>query len=135
MNFAPGVKRTFGGNFITLPQPTATNANPAPPKQDMYFDPAMVTDPAYGSLGKGHASIDALRGFGRAYENASLIKYFSMGQDGRFKLQLRVEFYNLFNRHYLANPNTNPNSPYFGYVTGAANETPRQGQFGARFSW
>jgi hypothetical protein len=135
MNFAQGAKQSFGGNFVPLTQPTASNPKPAPPTQDRYFDPSMVTNPAYGSLGKGPASIDALRGFGRAYENASMIKYFSMGQEGRYKLQLRVEFYNLFNRHYLANPVTNPGSPYFGYVTGATNDTPRQGQFGARFSW
>jgi Carboxypeptidase regulatory-like domain len=133
MNFAPGVKRTFGGSFVPLPPTTAANPNSAIPSQDRYFDPTLITDPAYGDLGKGPASIDALRGFGKAYENASIIKYFSMGE--RYKLQLRVEFYNIFNRHYLADPNTNPASQYFGYVTGATNDPPRQGQFGARFTW
>lgn len=133
MNFAPGVKSSFGGNFVTLPPPTANNPNPIPPAQDRYFNPSLVTNPVYGDLGKGPASIDALRGFGRAYENASAIKYFAISE--RCKLQLRVEFYNLFNRHYLADPVTNPSSPYFGYVTGATSDPPRQGQFGARFTW
>lgn len=133
MNFAPGVKRAFGGNFSPLPQATPADPNPAPPAQDRYFDPTLVTNPAYGDLGQGPAAIGALRGFGRAYENASIMKYFSLGE--RYRLQLRVEFYNIFNRHYLADPNTDSSSPYFGYVTGATSDPPRQGQFGARFTW
>ena len=47
---------------------------------------------------------------------------------------MRVEFYNLFNRHTFGNPNTDLSSPLFGYVTGV-NSAPRTGQFGARFQW
>jgi len=45
-----------------------------------------------------------------------------------------VEFYNIFNRHGFADPDTNLQSKTFGYVTGV-NSTPRNGQFGARFQW
>jgi len=102
MNFGPGVGRTYGGHFVP---PTGTNPTPS---QDLYFNPALVTNPAYAQLGTGPSRIDALRGFGAAYENASVIKYFSMGANDRYRLQLRVEFYNIFNRHYLSDPVTNP---------------------------
>lgn len=128
-NFAPGAGSAFGGAY-TVP----TEASPVP-TTNRYFDPTKVTNPAYGELGKGPARIDALRGFGRAYENASLLKRVAMGSDGRYKLQFRLEFYNLFNRHFLADPNTSLGNDYFGYVMGVANESPRQGQFGIRFEW
>lgn len=105
------------------------------PSQDLYFNPALVTNPPYSQLGTGPSRIDALRGFGSAYENASVIKYFSMGSKEQFKLQLRVEFYNIFDRHYLSDPVTNPGGSTFGYVLGTNGNPPRQGQFGARFTW
>jgi len=129
MNFGPGVGRTYGGHFVP---PTGTNPTPS---QDLYFNPALVTNPPYAQLGTGPSRIDALRGFGAAYENASVIKYFSMGANDRYKLQLRVEFYNIFNRHYLSDPVTNPGGSNFGYVLGTNGNPPRQGQFGARFTW
>jgi hypothetical protein len=45
-----------------------------------------------------------------------------------------VEFYNIFNRHSFANPNTNLSSPMFGFVPGV-NSAPRTGQFGLRFEF
>jgi hypothetical protein len=129
MNYAPGTSTHWGGHFVP---PTGANPTPA---ADQYFNPSSITNPTYGQLGQGPARTDALRGFAKAYENASLIKYFSMGANERFKLQLRLEFYNIFNRHYLGDPVFNPSSNQFGYVTGATNDPPRQGQFGARFTW
>lgn len=116
------------GRFVV---PTASNLTPT---QDLYFPPSVASNPVPGQLGKGPAAIDALRGFGISSEDASILKYFSMGSDGRYKLSLRVEFYNIFNRHAFSNPVTDPTSPQFGYVTGVAG-SPRQGQFGARFQW
>jgi len=55
--------------------------------------------------------VDALRGFGITSENVSLLKNTSFGHEGRYKLQFRVEFYNLFNRHTFANPITDLTSP------------------------
>ncbi|MGD0481560.1 MAG: TonB-dependent receptor [Terracidiphilus sp.] len=127
------LKGNFGrkfhfGNFV---QPTS--ANPAP-AGDQYFDATNFTQPAYGSLGTGPEIVSALRGFGYAGEDAALLKYTSFGPESRFKLSIRVEFYNLLNRHYFSNPNTNIASDQFGYVTSNTG-TPRNGQFGARFQW
>ncbi|HUI43679.1 MAG TPA: TonB-dependent receptor [Terriglobia bacterium] len=105
-----------------------------PPAADQYFPATVAVNPAYGQLGTGPARIDALRGPGIVSENASLLKYFRFGHDGRYALSFRAEFYNLFNRHAFGNPNTDVSSPEFGYITGV-NSAPRTGQFGARFQW
>ncbi|HEY7303180.1 MAG TPA: TonB-dependent receptor [Bryobacteraceae bacterium] len=123
----------YGSSFVPrhFQQPTDSDPTPTP---DRYFPAQVVTDPAYGQLGTGPARVDALRGFGITSENVSLLKNTSFGSEGRFRLQFRVEFYNIFNRHSFNNPDTNLTSPTFGYVT-SVNSSPRQGQFGVRFEW
>ena len=127
------LKGNFGrkfhkGNFVP---PSGTTPAPA---GDQYFDGTNFTQPAYGTLGTGPERMSALRGFGYADEDAALLKYTSFGSEGKYKLSIRVEFYNLLNRHHFGNPNTNITSKQFGYVTSNTG-TPRQGQFGARFQW
>ena len=106
----------------------------APPTSDRYFASTIATNPAYGSFGTGPARIDAIRGFGQKTENVSLMKNAAFGHDGHYKLQFRVEFYNIFNRHTFVNPITNLSSKEFGFVPGVSS-SPRQGQFGARFEF
>ena len=117
-------------NGANYQQPVGTSL----PASDQYFPSTIAANPAYGELGNGPARIDALRGFGIASENASVMKNTYFGAEGRYKLQFRVEFYNIFNRHTFNNPITDLSSPQFGYVT-SVNSTPRNGQFGARFEW
>ena len=62
-----------------------------------------------------------------------------MGSDGQYQLSMRVEFYNLFNRHYYAingcgGTQTNIGDGNFAAVTGV-NSTQRTGQFGVRFTF
>ena len=111
--------------------PTADNPTPA---GDLYFPKSIAVNPPYGQLGTGPARIDALRGFGIRSEDASLMKNTFFGPEDKWRLQLRVEFYNIFNRHSFSNPDSNIASPTFGYVTGVSS-LPRQGQFGIRFEW
>ncbi len=111
-------------------QPTGST----PPSADQYFPSTIATNPDFGHFGTGPARIDAIRGFGIANENVSLMKNTAFGSDGRYRLQFRVEFYNIFNRHTFAQPITDLSSPNFGYVTGVSS-TPRQGQFGVRFEF
>jgi hypothetical protein len=122
-----------GGSFDPGTFTPPTSANPAP-EGNSYFPASMVSNPPDGQLGAGPSRISALRGFGMKSENASLLKYFRFGPGERYALSVRVEFYNLFNRNTFANPNTSLGSSQFGYVTGS-NDTPRHGQFGARFQW
>ncbi|MGE0866126.1 MAG: hypothetical protein AB7P34_19680, partial [Vicinamibacterales bacterium] len=97
-----------------------------------YFDPRAFSNPAYGELGTGPGRIEALRGFGAAYEDLGIVKAFALG---RVRAQLKFEVINLFNRHYFADPVTQLGSPFFGQVTGMGWQSPRQGQVGIRFDW
>lgn len=113
--------------------------NPTP-TQDVYFHANIVNAPAYGQLGTGPSAISALRCPGSANENASILKYFSMGSDGQYKLSFRAEFYNLFNRHYFgitgcggSHAQASAGQP-LGNVTGV-NSDPRTGQFAVRFTF
>jgi len=106
-------------------------ADPADPA-NRYFDPRAFSNPAYGELGTGPGRVEALRGFGGAYEDLGIIKDLSLG---RVRAQLKLEVINLFNRHYFSDPVTQLGSPYFGQVTGMGSQSPRQGQVGLRFDW
>ena len=109
-----------------------------------YFGQSVATAPVSkdGTIvgfGSGGAYDGALRCPGQANENASLMKYFKMGADGQYQLSMRVEFYNLFNRHYYAingcgGTQTNIGDSNFAAVTGV-NSTQRTGQFGVRFTF
>jgi len=109
-----------------------------------YFAKSVATAPVSvdGSVvgfGSGGAYNDALRCPGQANENASLLKYLSFGADGKYQLSMRVEFYNLFNRHTYSilgcgGSSTNVGDANFAAVTGV-NSSPRTGQFGLRFTF
>lgn len=115
------------GNYVF-----PTSANPTP-TQNRYLPATIASDPVVGQLGTGPSRISQLRGFGTDNENLSIHKYFKMGHDGQFSLDCAVEFYNIFNRHAFADPDTgSPTSPNFGLVLGDIG-APRTGQFEARF--
>jgi hypothetical protein len=131
-NFAPGVTATniknhFRGHSVDL-------ANTSDPhNQD--FSPSLFTTPAVGTLGNTPYNYDHWRwNPGVASESMSLSKAFGFGPEGRFKATIRGEFYNIFNRHYINSPDTNPNDTTFGQVTGVSG-TPRNGQLAARVQW
>jgi hypothetical protein len=116
----------------TFVPPSSGNAAPA---GDQYFPASIASNPSYGDLGTGKARMDALRGFGSANENVSILKYLYFGAEHRYALSLRVEFYNVFNRHTFANPDSNiADGARFGKVLGLAG-APRTGQFGLRFTF
>jgi hypothetical protein len=127
---------------------TGPCGQPGQPPCLFYLPQSVVTSPipldtskASVALGKGPAAIPDLRCPGHANENASVLKYFSMGAEGRYQLSLRLEFYNLLNRHQYAINGCSGTGPFnkvgtstFGQVTGVL-ENPRTGQFGARFTF
>jgi hypothetical protein len=125
-NVTPGV--ALDADFDSSRFNPADLADPA----NRYFNPSAFSNPAYGSLGSGPARLADLRGFGGAYEDLGILKDIRFG---RFTAQVKFELINVFNRHYFANPETNLGSPYFGQVTSAGAQTPRQGQLGLRFQW
>jgi hypothetical protein len=109
------------------------------PGVDFYMPTSVATAPANGQLGTGPGAISALRCPGLANENASILKYFSMGSESQYKLQFRAEFYNIFNRHtYNINGcggnKSQITSGDFGQIFGV-NPNPRTGQFAIRFTF
>ncbi len=78
---------------------------------------------------------------GAASENISLVKHFGFGPSERYRMEVRCEFYDVFNRHYLKPPDTYIGDSTFGNVTAIAPTNPaggsgsRVGQLGARFQW
>lgn len=143
-NFYPNFHPT--GAFGPF-DPTGYNAQAAKtnPKYVFNYLSSSVASSPVGpnastvSFGTGQAYDSALRCPGQANENASVLKYLSMGPDGRYQLSMRVEFYNLFNRHTYSilgcgGAQTNVGDKNFAAVTGV-NSSPRTGQFGVRFTF
>jgi len=128
----PGV--SLAGQFKTLNlnwNPTVTNT---PDPNSVYFNPAAFSSPAFGAFSPEKYSIeDFLRTQPWAYEDVSILKRFSFGNDGRFHASLRAQFFDAFNRHQWSAPITDITSPYFGHVTSVSGH--RYGQLGARFEW
>lgn len=113
-----------------------------------YFSSSVASSPINGnsvSFGSGGLTDSALRCPGQANENVTLIKGLSFGPDGRYQLAMRVEFYNLFNRHYYViqgcggtgSTTVGPVGTFeknFAKVLGVQ-DNPRTGQFGLRFTF
>ena len=109
------------------------------PTQQVYMPATVAVQPAVGQLGTGPLAIGSLRCPGSADEDASLLKYFPMGSDGRYRLSFRAEFYNLFNRHYYdivgcGGSRATIGAGNFGVINGV-NSNPRLGQFGFHFEF
>jgi len=100
------------------------NAGPRTPEQ--WFNTSAFTFPAPGTF--GNAGRNILEGPGYQNVNASLVKNTPLGE--RMSLQLRAEFFNLFNHPNLNLPDNFLGSPTFGRVTSARD--PRHIQFGAK---
>lgn len=112
--------------------------------QNNYIPQSVASAPPPATLGTGPLDISALRCPGQANENASLLKHVPFGSDGQYKLSFRVEFYNLFNRHYYningCGGNKSQIQPVgtqnnnFGQIFGVT-DNPRSGQFAIRFDF
>lgn len=111
-----------------------------------YYSSDVASSPILGNtvaFSRGGASTGDLRCPGQAHESASVLKDFSMGPDGRYQLQLRAEFYDLFNRHYYSIQGCDGTSTAVGQpgsfeknfaaVTGVYGN--RTGQLGVRFTF
>jgi len=108
------------------------------PATNFYMPSSVASNPAAGFLPPTPAA-SALRCPGQANEDVTLLKNFTMGSDGQYRLSFRTEFYNLFNRHYYdingcGGVRASIGAANFGQITGVA-DSPRQGQFAVRFEF
>ena len=93
---------------------------------ERWFNPAAFAFPPRGSF--GNAGRNILDGPGYQNVNASLVKNTSLSE--RLNLQLRAEFFNLFNHPNFNLPDNFLGSPTFGRISSARD--PRHIQFGVK---
>jgi Carboxypeptidase regulatory-like domain len=108
-------------------------SNPADPN-NMYFDPSGFANPSSKGefFGNSGPYVAGLNNFGSASEDAELSKDFALWE--HLKTQLRIEYFDVFNRHYFDGPDTNIADSLFGQVT-SVQGTHRVGQVSLRFQW
>jgi hypothetical protein len=99
-----------------------------------YFNPACFANPTNGEFGNSPTYLSSVRGFGLATEDIGINKYFTFG-DGRFKLNIRYDMFNAFNRHSFAGPSTGVDSNLGKILDGGGSPDHRFGQLGARFTF
>jgi hypothetical protein len=123
-------KEYSGGKF----DPNTTNA--------YYLNPSAFADAGEFNFGTAGPALATARGFPYENENIGLVKKTKIAE--RLTLELRFEFFNIFNRTQFCDPDGNysdvasvtPATPLgaFGRIS-CQNNTPRQGQFGIRLEW
>jgi hypothetical protein len=152
-----GFTNSFGNNFqnYVAGQPLF-NQNPNcgcfNPQSTQVLNPAAWSDAPGGTWGTAAPFLNNFRWQRQPSENASFARNFRVGREGRYILQFRGEFFNIFNRLFLSAPSVaNPlipigtttyagnilNSSGFGSVAtlNGAGDTPRSGQLVARFTF
>ena len=128
------------------------------PTQQLALNPNAWVEPAYGTFGASAPYFDDFRWRRQPAESMSFGRVFPIGKEGRYRLQIRAEFQNIFNRLFYSTPldgspfggtyvsvNTptlhgNPSgtlSQGFGFVNwlNGAGAQPRGGQLVARFQF
>ncbi|HEY7338998.1 MAG TPA: carboxypeptidase regulatory-like domain-containing protein [Bryobacteraceae bacterium] len=138
-NGIPGVNR-----FLIDP-----NQKGFDPTKQLALSPAAWVDAAPGQFGASAPFYNNFRWQRQPVENMNFSRNFRMGKEGKYNLQFRVEFQNIFNRLFYSMPaagglfgGTNPTTPvanlnpngglsagygFVNYINGAG-DTPRSGQ-------
>ena len=113
----------FGANDRpnVLRNPAVSDRSP-----DRWFDQTAFAFPPFGSF--GNAGRNIIDGPGFQNVNASLLKNTKLTE--RLNLQLRAEFFNLFNHPNFNLPDNFLGSPTFGQILSA--QSPRHIQFGVK---
>jgi hypothetical protein len=120
---------SFGGNQ----RPNIVgNVGVSSPTIYQWFNTAAFAQPAAFTFGNSPRTLGYLRSQGTINTDASLQKYWRLWNETS-KLQLRAEFYNLFNRTQFFAPGTTFGTSSFGVVPGAL--PARSIQFGMKLYW
>ena len=145
---------TNNDNLVTGKNPLLVDPNSKsfdPTKQQL-LNPAAWSEPATGQWGASAPFYGSYRWQRQPAEAMSFGRNFRMGKEGRYNLQVRAEFQNIFNRHFYMTPSrtSNPAVPASvnssGIITGGygtinttdgtgAGDVPRSGQAVARFTF
>jgi Carboxypeptidase regulatory-like domain len=90
------------------------------PTKQLVLNPAAWTEPAYGTFGASPAYYNDYRWQRQPAENMSFGRVFPIGKEGRYKLAVRAEFQNIFNRLFYTLP-TGSGGTFTTAVTGHGN--------------
>jgi hypothetical protein len=141
-NYVPGVARLK----------VDPNSKDFDPTKQQLLNPAAWTEPATGQWGTSAPFYEGYRWQRQPSEAMSFGRNFRMGHEGRYNLQVRAEFQNIFNRHFYSTPVTTgsltvaPSLNAAGLITGGygtinttnglgGGAVPRAGQAVARFTF
>ena len=119
-NYTSGCSKTIGG--------AATK------KLSEWFNTSCFTQPAAFTFGDEPRNDPQMEAPGVADWDFSLVKAFPVDSAGRFNVQFRAEFFNLFNRVQFGVPGTVQGQAGFGIVNSQAN-LPRVVQFALRLDY
>jgi hypothetical protein len=97
-----------------------------------WFDTSVFSQPAPFTFGNTGRTLPDVRNHSINNLDAGVFKNNRFGADGRFNLQFRSEFFNMFNRARFGNPGMTFGNPQFGIVSAQANR-PRLIQFALKF--
>ncbi len=151
-----GFTTSFGNNYQNLTgQPLWLISDPNcgcfNPQTTQVLNPAAFTDAPGGTWGTAAPFNNSYRWQRQPAESMSFARNFRVGKEGKYNLQVRGEFFNVFNRTFLSAPSlANPLTPIgtttsipgnvinnTGYGTVAtlngAGSQPRSGQLVAKF--
>jgi len=100
--------------------PIDVNCHCFDPTKTVVLNPAAWTNIPDGQWGAQQASLRFYRGIRFPQENANLSRNFRLGKEGRYNLNVRVEFQNIFNRtQYPGIGGGNFGTPPTKFATGA----------------
>ena len=120
----------LGTSGVDEPNFAGGNLNVQDPRTNQpYFNVALFSPEALGTI--GNANRRFFHGPGLENFDMAMLKNISLGESR--SIQLRAEFFNVFNHAQFQNPTGNINSSSFGIVTGARD--PRIGQLAVKFTF
>lgn len=129
--FTPQISFDVNNNTVGGDRPNLIgNPKVSDKGPNRWFDRTAFSTPPAGT--NGNAGPNSLTGPGINNVDLALFKNTQFGKEGRYTLQTRVEFFNLFNHPQFDRPVALVNLPTAGQIT-AATIPARQIQFGFRF--
>jgi hypothetical protein len=91
------------------------------PTQQLALNPAAWVEPPYGTFGASAPYFNDFRWQRQPSESMAFGRIFGFGRDGRYRISIRLEFQNIFNRLFYTLPADG--SPFGGTFTSVATPT------------
>lgn len=133
---AVNLTNSFGGGSRpnVVPGCNKIVSGSAEQRLGQWFNTSCFTQPAAFTFGDESRTDPIIRTDGISNFDVSLFKNFPFGPEGRYVLQFRSEFFDLFNTPQFGYPGQTFGTPQFGQVTSQINN-PRLIQFAMRFNY